>query len=188
MSEKEHINIDKEKVEISVEKHENNAERLSINHETEKAISERNAETARANIDDLAKNKEEVIVTGDLSSDKKDADMRWTSKELLTQTYQRSLASIQNRLSRPEKTFSKTIHNPLVEKTSELASTTIARPIGILFGSIFSFIGSLGGYLVVKRLGGELPYSIFAFLFVGGFALGLLLEILLLIYKKRKLK
>lgn len=188
MSEREPISIEKEKVEVAPEIINDVIDKPAINPETEKEISDKKAEIARANIDDLAKSKEEVPVSSDLSADNKESETRWTSKELLSQTYQRSLVSIQNRLSNPEKSLSKAVHNPIVEKTSEFVGKTAARPSGILFGSIFSFVGSLVGYIIARRLGGELPYSIFAFLFVGGFMIGLLLEILILFYRKRKLK
>jgi hypothetical protein len=188
MSEREPINTEKEKIEVAPERITEVSDKPVVTIETEKEISEKKAEIARANIDDLAKSKEEVPVAGDLSADNKDHETRWTSKELLSQTYQRSLTSIRNRLSKPEKNLSKVVHNPVVEKTSEILGKTAARPSGILFGSIFSFVGSLVGYIIARRLGGELPYSIFAFLFVGGFVFGLLLEILVLLYRKRKLK
>lgn len=188
MSEKEPIKLEQDKLEASVENQNVNIEKPTADLNSEKELSNKKAEIARANIDDIAKSREDVPIAGDLSGDNKEENLHWTSKELLAQTYDRSLTSIRNRLNKPQKTFSKTIHNSAVEKTSEVVGSTIARPSGILFGSIFSFLGSLGGYIVARRLGGELPYSIFAFLFVGGYAFGLLLELLIAFHKKRKIK
>lgn len=157
--------------------------------ENEQRSSHRKAEIARANIESIAKNSDDAPVIDDLINDgKKDDDVRWTSTELLNQTYQRSMNSVRNSLQNHERNLSKVIHNPVVEKASDLASRSIARPTGILFGSVFSFVGSLFGYLLARRLGGELPYSIFAILFIGGFCLGLIFELAIYIYKIKKRK
>lgn len=187
MSEKEPIKLEQEKIEVNVELSEDTSKESKPDIVAEEQESAKKAEAARTHIETIAKSKEDTPITNE-STEKNNEDIRWTSSELLSQTYQRTLVSVRNRLSKPEKTFSKTVHNPLVEKASDLAGSTIARPSGILFGSIFSFIGSLVGYIIARRLGGEIPYSIFAFMFVVGFVFGLILEMLIVFYKKRKLR
>lgn len=172
--------------ESSEKLHNGIVEKESTSREKEIEISNHNAEKARASIEEIASRTEEVPTVTELSEDKKDDDVRWTSQELLAQTYQRTLSHVRNRLSKPEKKFSKTIHQPVVEKSSEIIGSTIARPSGILFGGLFSFIGSLAGYLIARQLGGELPYSIFALLFVGGFAIGLIIELIIYLFKSKK--
>lgn len=167
-------------------KHLQNQEQLSPQNETE--TRQKNIESARADIEKVAESGHENPLTEKALSDAKDNDIKWTSKELLAQTYDRTLSSVRNRLKKPERTFSKIIHQPVIEKGSEVLGATIARPSGILFGGLFSFVGSLLGYLLAKRLGGELPLSIFAFCFVGGFAFGLAIEFTWYFYKKRKQK
>ena len=76
------------------------------------------------------------------------SDVRWWSKELGRQTFDRTLTSVRRQLSAPEKQLSKFIHKPVIEKTSDFVGKTIARPSGILLGGIFSFIGSLGFILL----------------------------------------
>lgn len=114
------------------------------------------------------------------------SDVRWWSKELGRQNLDRTLASVRRSLSAPEQQLSKFIHRPVVEKVSDLGGKTIARPSGILLGGIFSFVGSLGVYLLAKHLGGELRYSIFAITFVFGFILGLIVELLWRIFSRKK--
>ncbi len=106
------------------------------------------------------------------------ADVRWWSKELGSQTFERTLSSVRRKLSAPEKQLSKFIHRPVIEKVSDFGGKTIARPSGILLGGIFSFIGSLGVYLLARHMGGELHYSIFAATFVVGYLLGLVVELI----------
>lgn len=126
-------------------------------------------------------NKHAEIEEGDDSS-----DVRWWSKELGRQNLDRTLSSVRRSLSAPEKQLSKFIHKPIVEKVSDIGGKTIARPSGILLGGIFSFIGSLGVYLLARHLGGELRYSIFAITFVFGFILGLIVELLWRIFSRKK--
>ena len=106
------------------------------------------------------------------------ADVRWWSKELGSQTFERTLISVRRKLSAPEKQLSKFIHKPVVEKVSDISGKTIARPSGILLGGIFSFVGSLVVYLLARHIGGELRYSIFAATFVAGYLLGLIVELI----------
>lgn len=105
------------------------------------------------------------------------SDVRWWSKELGHQTFDRTLSSVRRQLTAPEKQLSKFIHKPVIEKTSDFVGKTVARPSGILLGGIFSFVGSLGVYLMARYLGGEIRYSIFAVTFVGGYLLGLIVEL-----------
>lgn len=114
------------------------------------------------------------------------SDVRWWSKELGSQTFDRTLSAVRRKLSTPEKQLSKFIHRPVVEKVSDFSGKTIARPSGILLGGIFSFIGSLGVYLLARHMGGELRYSIFAATFVVGYLLGLIVELMWRLLARRK--
>lgn len=150
--------------------------------------SAKHAEEARASIDTIETDVIENNVAEDLDQETASKDIMWTSRELLGQTYGRTLSYVRNRLGGSDKTFSKVIHQPFVEKTSDVLEKTIARPSGILFGGVFSFVGSLAAYLLAKRLGGELPNSVFAIFFVGGFFAGLLIELVWRLVKMKKLK
>lgn len=101
----------------------------------------------------------------------------WWSKELGSQTFEKTLSSVRRKLNPAEKQFSRIIHNQAVEKTSDLAAKTVARPTGILFGGIFAFLGSSAAYLLARHLGGELRLGIFAATFLGGYLAGLLVEL-----------
>lgn len=99
------------------------------------------------------------------------------NRELKNMAYQRTLKRTQRQLSAPSRAFSKVVHHPAVEATSEIASKTIARPSGILAGSIAAFIGSSIFLWIARHYGYEYNYFLLALLFVGGFFIGLLVEL-----------
>jgi hypothetical protein len=100
----------------------------------------------------------------------------WWSPEFKITSYKQTLGRVRKHLSPAEKTLSKIVHQPLVEQVSEVGSKTIARPSGILVGSLFSFGLSTTAYILTKRYGYDLPNSIFGICFVGGFAIGIIGE------------
>lgn len=99
------------------------------------------------------------------------------SKHLKKQAYKQTLKQVQKNLSKPEKTFSKVIHNKTIEKVSDVGSKTVARPSGLLFGGIFAFISSLLVLLISKHSGFTYNYLLFVLVFVGGYFLGLIFEL-----------
>ena len=90
--------------------------------------------------------------------------------------YTLTLASLQRRLSPVSRNFSKIIHAPLVEKTSEVLETTVARP-SVLLGTTWTalLLGTIF-YLTARHFGYSLSGSELLFSFVVGALLGLLFE------------
>lgn len=68
----------------------------------------------------------------------------------------------------PQRTFSKFIHNPAVEKASEVMGSTVARPNSILSGAIVAFFAVLAVYLIAKHYG----YVLSGFETIGAFIVG----------------
>lgn len=97
--------------------------------------------------------------TGPISKTKRDESFRETMNE------------VQTHMSPASRTFSKVIHNKTVEKVSDAAGNTIARPNAILSGAIAAFVLTLAVYLVAKNLG----YPLSGFESIGAFAVGWLL-------------
>lgn len=177
MSEK-YTNKPERSTEPSYESHETNSRVPEINiYRAESENSTQKAELARKNIDIHSHQSEHIKERSLARNNAPNNEVKWASKELVNQKYIHTLSSIRNRLRGPEKSFSKVIHQPIVERTSEILENTIARPSGLLFGGFFSFIGSLASYLLARRLGGELRFSVFAVFFVGGFFIGLIVEL-----------
>jgi hypothetical protein len=91
---------------------------------------------------------------------------------------QRQQLRIQRQLPAPKRALSQIIHQPAIRAISEAASTTVSRPSGLLGGGLVAFIGTSSYLYLAKHLGFTYNYLVFLLLFVGGFAIGLILELL----------
>jgi len=96
------------------------------------------------------------------------------SKKEKTASYKKQMKHLQEELPPVERAFSKFIHSPAVEKTSEFIGSTIARPNAILSGAFVAFILVLAVYLVAKNLG----YTLSGFETIGAFIIGWVIGIL----------
>ena len=90
-----------------------------------------------------------------------------------------NLTNIRRNLNKKDKILSGFINNAAVEKISESASKTIARPSGFLGGAILAFIGSLSYLVFVKYVGISYNYLLFFGFFIVGFLIGILLELVI---------
>lgn len=90
--------------------------------------------------------------------------------------YKKTLKSIQSEMTPQARTFSKVIHNPAVEKTSEVVGKTIARPTSILSGSLTAFILVTCVYLIANIYGYALSGSETIIAFILGWAIGLIVD------------
>jgi hypothetical protein len=90
--------------------------------------------------------------------------------------YIQTLNSVQRRLTPVSRSFSKVIHAPIVEKSSEVLEKTIARP-SITVGATWTalIIGSVF-YFTARHYGYELSGSEITLSFVLGAIIGLALE------------
>jgi hypothetical protein len=96
------------------------------------------------------------------------------SKKEKTASYKKHMANVQAELPAPQRAFSKVIHSPVVEKTSEFIGSTVARPNAILSGAVVAFLLVLVVYIVAKNLG----YVLSGFETIGAFIIGWVLGIL----------
>lgn len=99
-------------------------------------------------------------------------------KQLKTDAYKRTIKKVQTKLPAPERVMSKVIHQPAVDAVSNVTAKTIARPSGFFGGSLFAFLGSAAFLYMAKFYGFSYNYAVLFMLFVGGFVLGLLVELL----------
>lgn len=99
-------------------------------------------------------------------------------KKLKADAYRKTMNSVREKLSKPNQVFSKAIHNNTVEKISEVGGSTVARPSGILGGGIVALVGSAFLLYMAKQYGFEYNYLVFFLLFVGGFFIGMVGELL----------
>ncbi len=96
------------------------------------------------------------------------------SKKEQKASYALHMNKLQAELPPTQRGFSKVIHNPVVEKTSEALGSTIARPNAILAGAMVAFFLVLAVYLIAKHLG----YVLSGFETIGAFIVGWVLGVL----------
>lgn len=96
---------------------------------------------------------------------------------LKADAYRHTLRTIQRKLPKPARMFSKIAHSNVVESVSEVSAKTVARPSGFLGGSIFSFAGSLALLYFARHYGFTYNYATFFILFILGFMAGVVTEL-----------
>lgn len=99
--------------------------------------------------------------------------------QLKEDAYSKLLASTRSQLAKPEKLFSSFVHRPSVEKISDVASKTVARPIGTTYGAIATFLGLSIALFFAYRYGFSFNYLLFVLLFVGGYVIATTVELLM---------
>lgn len=101
------------------------------------------------------------------------------SKKDRAASYKKHMKQLQSELPPVQRAFSKVIHNPVVEKTSEVIGSTVARPNAILAGAVTAFILVLGVYLIAKHYG----YVLSGFETIGAFIVGWIIGTLYDLFK-----
>lgn len=100
--------------------------------------------------------------------------------------YNAVMEEVRSHMSPASRTFSKVIHAPAVEKTSDVVGGTIARPNAILAGGVSAFLISLIVYLVARYYGYPLSGTEAIAAFGFGWVLGVVFDFLrLMITGKR---
>lgn len=95
------------------------------------------------------------------------------SKKQRDASFKRTMKQVQDELPVGSRIFSKFIHNKVVEKTSDVVGSTIARPNAILAGAVAAFILTLAVYTVAKTVG----YVLSGFETIGAFVIGWIIGI-----------
>ena len=90
--------------------------------------------------------------------------------------FNKTMTSIQSEMSLSERMFSKIIHNPAIEKTSDVVGNTIARPASLLAGSLSALILTALIYVIARHYGYALSGTEFIAAFVAGWIIGLLFD------------
>lgn len=174
-----------------VEHHKEHHERIRAHHES--AAEKARAEKSQENLEKIrAAAKTEAVESHKLKHEQpahgeSSDSVVGNQYDLKKTAYARSLKKIQQRLPGPARSFSKFVHNPVVDTVSAVGASTVGRPSGMLGGSIFAFLGSLGLLYYSKHYGFQYNYLFLFILFVGGFALGGLVELIVwLVFKRRR--
>ena len=90
--------------------------------------------------------------------------------------FKQTLARAQSDMSPTGRVFSKIIHSPVVERSSEVVGSTLARPNAILLGSLTAFVLLSVIYLLATRYGYRLKGSEMIATFTLGWVIGLLID------------
>lgn len=166
--------------------HESREQAERLKHLHEKA--EKAEHGPQDNLETIKKSIESAAVSGkEYTKTEKEAPQPTNygiNKELKATAYRKVIKKTQSQLSAPERTFSRTIHNPTIDRVSEVAAKTVARPSGLLFGGIGAFIGTLFVFYISKRAGFTYNYLLFVLLFIGCYVAGVVLEGLLKLVRK----
>jgi hypothetical protein len=179
----EKINYSQE-TENTAEHNSSKPERSHQSHESQAKSSEVNqakAEQAKQLHEATRKIQEQAKSTAENPYNHKDNDThkahahKGTFHEYGTK---QTIKRIQKHLRPADRQFSKVIHNPVVESVSEITGATLARPSGLMYGGIFSLVASSLLYLISKHYGYEYSFFIGILFFIGGFLVGLIVEIL----------
>lgn len=101
-------------------------------------------------------------------------------------SYKKTMKETQAQMKPAERSFSKVIHNPAVEKTSEVVGATVARPNAILVGSFTALVFTLGLYLFARYYGYPLSGTETLAAFGLGWVVGLLFDYLRIMITGKK--
>lgn len=98
------------------------------------------------------------------------------SRDLRQASLQHSLVEIRRRLSTPQRSLSRVIHQPAVRAVSQVAGSTVSRPSGLLGGGLVAFLGTSSYLYFARHLGFRYNYLVFLMLLTVGFVLGVAIE------------
>lgn len=96
------------------------------------------------------------------------------SKKHKNESYKKTIKQVQKELPLGSRIFSKITHNSFIEKTSDIAGNTIARPNAILSGAMVAFFLTLITYTIAKKYG----YPLSGFETIGAFVFGWVIGII----------
>lgn len=177
---------------ITPEQDQHRQEELAMQHELQKDAKNKHAD----NIDTIRETIEQQASTHEVNPTQiaherhnEHRPHHYLTKSIKAQQYKKTMADVRKSLPSSQQRFSKIVHQPAIERVSEVAAKTVVRPSGIIGGALFALIGSTFIMYTARRIGFELPNTIFAILFIVGFIAGVFIELLfysLTRMKKRK--
>jgi preprotein translocase subunit SecF len=107
---------------------------------------------------------------------------RSITKKDKEQSFTTTMREVRSQMSPANRTFSKIIHQPAVEKVSDTIGSTIARPNAILSGSLCAFILTAAFYLIARFNGYPLSGSEAIASFALGWLIGLIIDYIRLLF------
>lgn len=160
-----------------------NAEKLE-QRSPERSSAER-ANKSRHEALDQAKSEKEARLEQKPDSTEVKHDTPPNSKAARKQAFDTIMQEVHAQMPPVQRTFSKFIHAPVVEKVSDVTGKTVARPNAILAGSVSAFVLVLAVYLVARHYGYPLSGAETMVAFVAGWLLGIVFDFLRLMITGR---
>lgn len=167
-------------VEAAPHKHNAHKEPGPHKHEHKQTL-----EDIQATIAQEATSGYETALESDSLSDQETDHPLWVDKHLEQKALRDVLRQTRRHLSLPERSFSKLIHKNSVDKLSSGLGKTVARPSGLLGAGLAALAGSLVLFIISSRFGYEYRFSAFVWLLGIGFFVGLVIELLGLLARKK---
>ncbi len=114
------------------------------------------------------------------------AVIRKITKREKARAYKQTLNRIQSEMSIPARTFSKIIHAPIIEKSSEVIGSTAARPNALLIGAVTALILLSIVYMIGRTYGYRLSGFEMISAYSLGYLLGLSIDIIMTMFSKKR--
>lgn len=99
------------------------------------------------------------------------------NKQLKEIAYNRTMTRVRKQLSAPSRAFSQLVHSKALDRPSEIASKTIARPSSMLGGALTAALGTSTLLWLTNHYGYEYNYLVVIALFAIGMFVGLFVEL-----------
>ena len=144
---------------LRTETHNRAAEVIKNRVEKESSLAEKSEAEAREQLEKVIEKSEAEEVKQEKKKQPAKAE-RLITKEDRKDSFKK--------LPKSSRTFSKVIHNPTIEKVSEVTGRTVARPNAILSGSVAAFVLTLAIYTLAKING----YPLSGFETIAAFTIG----------------
>lgn len=150
-------------------------QRAERSKETSRETADKNHERAKELAHEADRHRPEL---GKNSEKELDRQPTISSKAKRKEAYTATMNEMRSHLSPTGRSFSKVIHNPVVEAVSEVTGKTVARPNAILGGSMMAFFVVLAVFLVARHYGYPLSGSETILAFAVGWLLGIVFDYL----------
>lgn len=100
------------------------------------------------------------------------------NRELKDMAYNRTMNRVRQQLSPVGRSFSKFVHQPVVNAVSDVAAKTVGRPSGLFGGGLLALTGTSVYYFITKHYGYDYNFMVFLLLLAAGFIAGWVFELL----------
>ncbi len=109
----------------------------------------------------------------------------YVTRRMRQDAFAKTMRDTQHELPKYQRNASKFIHNATIENVSDSLAKTVARPSGVIGGATTAIGIGLFVAIIARTIGFEIPNSLLPILFVGGFGIGITVELISNRFRKR---